>query len=557
MRRRVENNGVTIQAIAGTHSVFLGFDLGSEVRAECLGFSIHREDHKENEQYWVSGFKTFRSVVPNPDPATFYSSRDHPFQTFYWGDYTAKPNHEYTYRVVPRFGKPKNLQDRSGIEATIDISTGDPDSAPHGIYFNRGVAASQAYANRFGLPPKKLPPEKQKEAFDWLSRGLKEALLAFIGQAKSSGYALRAAVYQFTHPDVLAAFREAHLKGADVKIVFHARTDDTEGPPNIAAVEQAQIKGLTIPRTKAPIAHNKFIVLCKKKSNGTLDPVAVWTGSTNLSEGGIFGHSNVGHAVRDPAVASKYLAYWAQVSENPDPDVLQAWVDAQSPFVEADVQSGPAVHVLFSPRTDLGPLNWYAGRFGSVALTGITAPFGLASEFEKAILPDATVLHHVMLNTKDNNQDAWATRPTILVAVGSLGGPDSLSRWAREHLSGLNKHAVYVHTKILMIDPLGLDPTVISGSANFSDPSTTDNDENMLVIRGDRDATDVYFTEYSRIFNHFYARYWAAQLRKKDGSNDVQSFLNETSSWQDPYFADGHIKHMQRVLYSSGVKGNT
>ena len=41
--------------------------------------------------------------------------------------------------------------------------------------------------------------------------------------------------------------------------------------------------------------------------------------------------------------------------------------------------------------------------------------------------------------------------------------------------------------------------------------STTSNDENMLVVTGDTEAADVYFTEYNRIFDHFYARWWAQQ----------------------------------------------
>ncbi len=112
------------------------------------------------------------------------------------------------------------------------------------------------------------------------------------------------------------------------------------------------------------------------------------------------------------------------------------------------------------------------------------------------------------------------------------------------------------HTKIALIDPLSADPTVITGSANFSPDSTTNNDENMMVIRGNTEVADIYFTEFTRIFNHFYARYWAARLHK--GGTDAQehSFLAETDAWQKPYFAAGNPKRMQRALFSSGVKGN-
>ena len=111
MRKRVSEGGVTVQAIAGNHAVFLGLDLSDAARAGCLGWSIHREDHTENEDHWLAGFKTFEAVVPNPDPAVTYLSSDHPMQTFYWGDYSAKPAHDYTYRLVPRFGAPGALKD--------------------------------------------------------------------------------------------------------------------------------------------------------------------------------------------------------------------------------------------------------------------------------------------------------------------------------------------------------------------------------------------------------------------------------------------------------------
>jgi len=66
-------------------------------------------------------------------------------------------------------------------------------------------------------------------------------------------------------------------------------------------------------------------------------------------------------------------------------------------------------------------------------------------------------------------------------------------------------HVFFVHFKILLIDPLSDDPLVCSGSANFSKNSLVANDENMLLIRGDRRVADI--TSRARpIFRHFRAR---------------------------------------------------
>ncbi len=140
------------------------------------------------------------------------------------------------------------------------------------------------------------------------------------------------------------------------------------------------------------------------------------------------------------------------------------------------------------------------------------------------------------------------------MAVGTVGGPSLLSRWAQEELTGFNSFVPYLHTKILLVDPLGADPTVITGSANFSPDSTDTNDENMLVIRGDKEAADVYFTEFARIFIHFYARWWASQLTKGPDDAQVSSFLSETDAWQVPYFTEGNPKALQRTVFSSKVE---
>jgi phosphatidylserine/phosphatidylglycerophosphate/cardiolipin synthase-like enzyme len=183
--------------------------------------------------------------------------------------------------------------------------------------------------------------------------------------------------------------------------------------------------------------------------------------------------------------------------------------------------------------------------------THITLPFGLDDAHFEAQLAGAHtpgVLRFVMLNTPDNHQRIWSADPMVQVAVGALGTPESLSGWAAEHLTGFNPHVPYLHTKVLLIGPLSDSPVTISGSANFSSASTTSNDENMLVITGDTEVADVYFTEYNRIFDHFYARWWAHRLHQH--AEDPHDYLTEDASWQESYFKAGNPKNARRILYS-------
>jgi phosphatidylserine/phosphatidylglycerophosphate/cardiolipin synthase-like enzyme len=108
----------------------------------------------------------------------------------------------------------------------------------------------------------------------------------------------------------------------------------------------------------------------------------------------------------------------------------------------------------------------------------------------------------------------------------------------------------FVHTKFLLIDPLSDDPLVCSGSANFSPPSLTANDENMLLIRGNTRVADIYMTEFDRVFRHFYFRDIANELAGADTSDDAKAiFLDETDGWTDSYFTAGKVKNNRRLMF--------
>ncbi len=123
----------------------------------------------------------------------------------------------------------------------------------------------------------------------------------------------------------------------------------------------------------------------------------------------------------------------------------------------------------------------------------------------------------------------------------------------------------FVHAKVLIVDPLSDDPLICSGSANFSANSLTANDENMLLIRGDKRAADIYMTDLDRIFRHFYARDIINSLAAS-GKNEDWLLLDTTDNWIKPNFQDGTYKNNRRLLFfpakppkpwSGAAKGDT
>ena len=538
MRRRKKHAGLTVNAVAGTHVVFLGLDLAAGKRPGFRGFAFRRFDHSEGDTIWLRGLKTFEKTEPHPAPGETFSTLHQPIQGFQWADYSAKPGTTYTYTVVALYGDPADLTQR--ITVDVEISTEPEVGAVHSAFFNRGSVATQEYARRFrNQPPNVAGPG----AYEWLSRGLLEAFVAFLGRA-GAGWEIHGACYEFQWPEALAPVRSAHQRGAKVHVIFD---DMGPGALNEAAIGAAHIRSLCRGRVRGKLMHDKFFVLSE---HGT--PKAVWTGSTNLTENGIFGHANVGHIVEDATVAQAYRDDWDRLAA--DPPVAAA-------YRSANEQASPApptpwnvpTSVVFSPRgAELDALEWYADIAGG-AKQGLfmTFAFGMHPKFRDVYARDDDVLRMALMekewgNPKTRRAETQAIqqlrkRRNVVVAVGNRIVTNSFDRWLAE-LQQIDPdvHVYWVHTKFMLVDPLGPRPVVVTGSANFSKASTDTNDENMLVIRGDTRIADIYFGEYLRLYTH-YAFREAVKIsmeKKKAGTPEewTPQFLVDDDSWMAPYF---------------------
>ncbi len=575
MRRSRTRSGLRVQAVAGTHSVLLGMDLADP--AGCLGFAIRRTDHSEGEVAWLRGMKTFPGQAPEGPPGLTFSTREHPVQSFQWGDYSAKPDHRYSYLVVALGGSPAELKPLA--EVSVTVATELEDDGVHGVWFNRGVAGSQAFAQKFGdfVPGSVLPDDHA--AMVWLSRGLGEAFLAFCAEATGPGWALRGAFYEFTWDGGLSALAAARERGVDVQLVVHGRDRDTVGGEDndgtaAAAREAAGRHGLdqggvlhwrTAPN-KSALQHHKFLVLLR---NGIAR--AVWTGSTNLTRGGVFGHSNVGHLVRDRATATAFAQEWQRLAGAVPTAGLRQVHEAEQP-VRQQIPPDPGITSVFSPRaTDSTLLDWYADLFDSSpdAASGsahITGAFGLNTVFRDKLRQTRPVPRNVLLEKLPPRAQAIPrSDPNVRISTGAHLENDSLGHWAAEKLTGFNSHVRYIHTKIILVDPLGADPVLATGSANYSGASTTTNEEHTLVIRAGSGAgtpraasrravlrlADIYLTEYHRLFMHFVFRAYAQRRNLNTGARALTGLhLRPDDAWSAPYYVPGSWRERQRRLFA-------
>ncbi|WP_126977405.1 phospholipase D-like domain-containing protein [Frigidibacter oleivorans] len=566
---RTEKDGISVRAIAGTHGVLFGMDATEAARAGLLGFALGRRD-PAGEVRWLRGFKFFRDTVPDPQPGERRSTRDHPVQDFQWGDWSREPGTVVDHVIQPLYGTPSDLRPGPMLELRVPTMAADAD---HAVFYNRGAIPSQAFADRFGNvgPSPEEQDDPTNDKVRWLSRGLLEAALGFIGTA-GPRHELRVAAYEFTYGPIARALRAAAGRGAKVQIVHDIgdrRRDGTLVPSHTSAANAATIAaaGLdgaanvtVLGRSRySSITHNKFIVLLEDGH-----PAAVWTGSTNFTPSGFLGQSNLAHLIRSPALARAFSAYWDLLAADLDTRTMKRRVAELSPEPPAPLPED-AMIPIFSPRPK-GMLDWYAAAMaqahGSVMFT---SAFGVARDLAEVFARPGDHLRLILSERAERDPEIWrlltadadtriATGARLnaeTIAAGLEGA--ALDQWfrAEDHFRR-EGHIFYIHTKLMALDLMTDSPQIFTGSANFSANSVESNDENMVLMRGPafRAVAEVHATEFMRLFNHLYFRTTAIRLaRSGRGNPERAAVLDPDDRWVARHFREGGYHDRMRRLF--------
>lgn len=121
--------------------------------------------------------------------------------------------------------------------------------------------------------------------------------------------------------------------------------------------------------------------------------------------------------------------------------------------------------------------------------------------------------------------------------------------------------SILIHGKIILLDFDTDDPTVITGSANYSYSSSYHNDENALVIhgRGDTRVADIYLCELFRWYDHYRFRYNVSHpdaagsppegldTSSVAGTIEPRFELDTSPSWADSYYQPDEPHFLERT----------
>ncbi len=553
-------------ALSNNDVVFLAWEVEARLPG-CLGFAIHRVDEQGHETVlpaWV-GFKGTANQEWKPR-----TTAEWPVQKFTWKDLTATRGETYRYRIVPMGGEPGNLQPL-GTELMTEPVAVTEKRGDFSAYFNRGILSTQALAHALPKGPSGQPDFKRlKGRIDQpgdplrnaLSGQLREAMLGLFDRIEKEGGKLYLALYELTDPELeqrlLAAKDRVHL------ILSNTGVSDDENHPARQALHEAGVDITDRMVANGHIGHNKFAVITDKAGK----PQAVWTGSTNWTDTGLCAQSNNGLLVESPELAKAYYAYWKRLQAD-DAEQGPAFRASNADALDLSADGGATdVTLWFSPNTEQKTKTRTSETPGDM-----TDVFEAMEKAKEAILflafqPGTPSIVDQAGEIQDQKPELFihgaVTDPSAVDAfdthlfhrtgsedaaevVAAAAVQDQFGSWEKELLKASPSAHAIIHDKVVVIDPFSEDCVVITGSHNLGFRASYNNDENLLIIRGNRALAEAYATHVMDIYDHYRWRYTLQQKGSKAWTG-----LSTTDRWQDKYFeAEGAARRELAFWMSS------
>jgi phosphatidylserine/phosphatidylglycerophosphate/cardiolipin synthase-like enzyme len=575
----------------GDHTALIWLPANLNPIKGCRGFTIRRVEQGSPDVY-LHGFVGF-SDDDKLDPTAPWK---HPVQRFMWWDYGVKPGQVVQYSVVPVIGDQNNLQlaTDQASELTAPITITGQLTPNISANFNKGIVAAQwvtRVLSSLGNPPPKIadliaatqPPKNALR--NELSGLLRPQILDMLADVKKNNGQVYAALYELNDPELKAALKalgkKCHLILANG--AFSKKNDNDENKAVRAEMRTVvDLYNRLVP--EGHFAHNKFLVCCDSAGK----PQRVLSGSTNWTMTGLCTQANNGIIVSDAKLAQYFLDEWNLLknAKNAYPPSL-AKTNGETTANVFNVDGG-TITQWFAPTDKEQDLD-FARKLINAAKQGILFLFFNPGVFvpddqpasKWTLLQNILFRHHAGTPNFDgqlyirgvvNQEIAGLTtestgdtpaKPSTHAALDPSGATpvtlfnggkqppqhlgyesmvpknikDTFHDWATEILG----QGVHIHSKVIVLDPFGENPVVMTGSHNLGFKASSKNDDNLMIIQGNRPLAAAYAINIIAIYQ---AYRWNTYVEAHRQDPKVWHGLVDTDGWQDDYLAGDELAEL-------------
>ena len=296
---------------------------------------------------------------------------------------------------------------------------------------------------------------------------IEEVIIKKINNATTS---IHIASFEFDLTPVAEALVAAEQRGVEVQWVTDnehgLEADEEPGHGQFAMIERAGAEVRTDDRTA--LMHNKFWIF---------DQRIVWTGSTNITENGIFDQDNNVLVIHSSELAAIYETEFQEMWNGEFGPRSTSQLASQNTVV-----NGSAIQVIFTSEDKaieeaiIPLLNSAQKSIRFLAFSFTDYPMAKAMIDRAAVGVDVAGVFEKVGSSTDSAE---------LRTLYCAGVP------ARRDGNG-----GFMHNKLVIVD----ERYVVTGSLNYSTNAETNNDENVLII-DNPDIARLYMQEFERIWN--------------------------------------------------------
>lgn len=514
---------ITVKAFANSDHALIVWRSAITI-PDCVGFAILKKSVGQADALATPLNNRIPFAGDKFTPGEQQPSTIWPFQRFSWCDFSVQQGDDVQYMVVPMLLQGGALH-KDGTNAStwspnVLIGTGTLYQA----YFNRGIISSQFVAN--GLKAVKTQADDKATTVntvvngpssplrDLLGGSLATTLMGLLDDAiKNTNTQIYCVLYELNQTELIDKLISI---GKRANVILANGTGKTPGSKAKTATgdenvpARAKLKGKVnlhdrIVNASQHFAHNKYLVVCDKNNTAQ----KVFTGSTNWTANGLFAQVNNGVIINNPAYATFFLNEWNELKAagNAYPATLinynknafgkkpRVWFATTSNF--ADLQDANAIinaatsgvlFLMFNP----GPKNTLFNTILDLQNSGKGKNLfihGVMNQ-DPGSKGDQLVLFHQGTSQTANWDDVIAKSIKTEYAF-----------WQKEP-----KELVTIHSKVVVVDPFGTNPVVMTGSHNMGPRASSHNDDNLNLIFDGALARE-YAVNILGMYDHYRWRY--------------------------------------------------
>jgi phosphatidylserine/phosphatidylglycerophosphate/cardiolipin synthase-like enzyme len=557
----------------GDHTCLVWLPSDQSPIPDCRGFTVRRL--LNGKESYLHGFVGFSDddVLEPANPWKF------PLQRYMWWDYGVKPEDKVQYSIVPVVGKDRKslrLDTGSASNLTAELVVNGQTTQHISAYFNKGIVAAQWVSRALAAQGEDakiadIIANPTNELRIALSGLLRPQILALLKRTRDEGGHIYAALYELNDPELedalIALGQNCHLVLANGAF----KKPDNDENKEVRAELRGKVDLHDRLVTGNHFAHNKFVVFCDRKEK----PQRVLTGSTNWTKTGLCTQANNGLIVEDPDVAKYFLEEWNQIKDagNDYPATFAKFNSTSKTFT----LDGGTVAQWFVPTTDAQDLE-YARKLISAAKDGILFLFFNPGVFAGPDKPEKqwTLLQNILARDHDPSRRDYdpnlyirgvvnqeiagltteepgrakkkpvldPTQPANPVTLFSGAGrppqrlrydamvpkniKEKFHNWETEILGS----GVHIHSKVIVLDPFGKNPVVMTGSHNLGFKASHANDDNLMIVQGNAPLAAAYAANIIAIYQTYR---WNAYVEAHRQDPQVWHGLVDSDKWQDSY----------------------